>query len=138
MFYKVNLFCEFEISIHNLNTIFLLNTIWYYQIMFDFLSLHKIFILYSTHPVYRVHYELYKQICILHHCLQENPTPSRCLGVFGLSLYTTEQQIHHIFSKYGPVDKVQVVIDAKVSVMSVLLENVNVKFDCRFLLLCVL
>lgn len=48
-------------------------------------------------------------------CLQENPTPSRCLGVFGLSLYTTEQQIHHIFSKFGPVDKVQVVIDAKVS-----------------------
>ncbi|CAH0692051.1 transformer-2 protein homolog alpha isoform X1 [Helicoverpa zea] len=43
----------------------------------------------------------------------ENPTPSRCLGVFGLSLYTTEQQINHIFSKYGPVDKVQVVIDAK-------------------------
>ncbi|XP_045498757.1 transformer-2 protein homolog alpha isoform X2 [Colias croceus] len=42
-----------------------------------------------------------------------NPTPSRCLGVFGLSLYTTEQQIHHIFSKYGQVDKVQVVIDAK-------------------------
>ncbi|XP_026762059.1 transformer-2 protein homolog beta isoform X3 [Galleria mellonella] len=42
-----------------------------------------------------------------------NPTPSRCLGVFGLSLYTTETQINHIFSKYGPVDKVQVVIDAK-------------------------
>ncbi|XP_028159442.1 transformer-2 protein homolog beta isoform X3 [Ostrinia nubilalis] len=45
--------------------------------------------------------------------IPENPTPSRCLGVFGLSLYTTEQQINHIFSKYGPVDKVQVVIDAK-------------------------
>lgn len=44
---------------------------------------------------------------------QENPTPSRCLGVFGLSLYTTETQINHIFSKYGAVDKVQVVIDAK-------------------------
>lgn len=47
-------------------------------------------------------------------CQQENPTPSRCLGIFGLSLYTTEQQINHIFSKFGPVDKVQVVIDAKV------------------------
>ncbi|XP_063536772.1 transformer-2 protein homolog alpha isoform X2 [Cydia strobilella] len=43
----------------------------------------------------------------------ENPTPSRCLGIFGLSLYTTEQQINHIFAKYGPVEKVQVVIDAK-------------------------
>ncbi|XP_063536773.1 transformer-2 protein homolog beta isoform X3 [Cydia strobilella] len=44
---------------------------------------------------------------------RENPTPSRCLGIFGLSLYTTEQQINHIFAKYGPVEKVQVVIDAK-------------------------
>ncbi|XP_046678408.1 transformer-2 protein homolog beta-like isoform X2 [Homalodisca vitripennis] len=44
---------------------------------------------------------------------RENPQPSRCLGVFGLSIYTTEQQLHHIFSKYGPVERVQVVIDAK-------------------------
>ncbi|XP_076671289.1 transformer 2 isoform X3 [Andrena cerasifolii] len=44
---------------------------------------------------------------------RDNPCPSRCLGVFGLSIFTTEQQIHHIFSKYGPVERVQVVIDAK-------------------------
>jgi transformer-2 protein len=44
---------------------------------------------------------------------RDNPCPSRCLGVFGLSIYTTELQIHHIFSKYGPVERVQVVIDAK-------------------------
>ncbi|XP_071442980.1 transformer-2 protein homolog alpha-like isoform X1 [Hetaerina americana] len=44
---------------------------------------------------------------------RDNPNPSRCLGVFGLSIYTTEQQLHHIFSKYGPVERVQVVIDAK-------------------------
>nr|AFJ15566.1 transformer 2 transcript variant 233 [Apis mellifera] len=37
----------------------------------------------------------------------------RCLGVFGLSIFTTEQQVHHIFSKYGPVERIQVVIDAK-------------------------
>jgi hypothetical protein len=36
------------------------------------------------------------------------------LGIFGLSIYTTEQQLHHIMSKYGPVERVQVVIDAKV------------------------
>lgn len=47
---------------------------------------------------------------------RDNPCPSRCLGVFGLSIFTTEQQIHHIFSKYGPVERVQVVIDAKVLV----------------------
>lgn len=44
---------------------------------------------------------------------RDNPCPSRCLGIFGLSIYTTELQIHHIFSKYGPVERVQVVIDAK-------------------------
>ncbi|KAK7871686.1 hypothetical protein R5R35_009050 [Gryllus longicercus] len=44
---------------------------------------------------------------------RENPQPSRCLGIFGLSIYTTEQQLHHIMSKYGPVERVQVVIDAK-------------------------
>nr|ATE86738.1 transformer 2 [Asobara tabida] len=44
---------------------------------------------------------------------RDNPCPSRCLGVFGLSIYTTELQIHHIFSKYGPVERVQVVNDAK-------------------------
>ncbi|XP_077298688.1 transformer-2 protein homolog beta-like isoform X9 [Arctopsyche grandis] len=43
----------------------------------------------------------------------DNPTQSRCLGVFGLSLYTTELQITQIFSKYGAVERVQVVIDAK-------------------------
>ncbi|XP_014480681.1 PREDICTED: transformer-2 protein homolog beta-like isoform X2 [Dinoponera quadriceps] len=44
---------------------------------------------------------------------RDNPCPSRCLGIFGLSIFTTEQQIHHIFSKYGPVERVQVIIDAK-------------------------
>lgn len=45
---------------------------------------------------------------------RDNPVPSRCLGIFGLSIYTTETQIYHIFSKFGPVERVQVVIDAKV------------------------
>ncbi|XP_020280563.1 transformer-2 protein homolog beta isoform X2 [Pseudomyrmex gracilis] len=44
---------------------------------------------------------------------RDNPGPSRCLGVFGLSIFTTEQQIHQIFSKYGPVERIVVVIDAK-------------------------
>lgn len=46
---------------------------------------------------------------------RDNPKPSRCLGVFGLSVYTTEDELYHIFSKYGPLERVQVVIDAKVS-----------------------
>ncbi|XP_071514047.1 transformer-2 protein homolog alpha-like isoform X2 [Panulirus ornatus] len=48
-----------------------------------------------------------------HHGSREDPSPSNCLGVFGLSLYTSERQLHHIFSKYGPLNKVQVVLDAK-------------------------
>ncbi|XP_019876413.1 transformer-2 protein homolog alpha isoform X4 [Aethina tumida] len=44
---------------------------------------------------------------------RDNPKPSRCLGVFGLSVYTTEDELFHIMSKYGPVERVQVVIDAK-------------------------
>ncbi|XP_062383186.1 transformer-2 protein homolog beta-like isoform X2 [Sardina pilchardus] len=31
------------------------------------------------------------------------PDPSCCLGVFGLSLYTTERDLREVFSKYGPL-----------------------------------
>lgn len=44
---------------------------------------------------------------------RDNPKPHRCLGVFGLSVYTTENELYNIFSKYGPVERVQVVLDAK-------------------------
>jgi len=49
-----------------------------------------------------------------HFGTRDNPTPCRCLGVFGLNVNTTESEIHYIFSKYGPVERVQIVIDAKV------------------------
>lgn len=45
---------------------------------------------------------------------REHPKPSRCLGVFGLSVHTTEDELYHLFNKYGPVERVQVVLDAKV------------------------
>merc|ERR1711872_1185738 len=38
---------------------------------------------------------------------------STCLGVFGLSLYTTERELEKEFSKFGPLEKVQVVLDGK-------------------------
>ncbi|XP_066139775.1 transformer-2 protein homolog beta-like isoform X2 [Euwallacea fornicatus] len=44
---------------------------------------------------------------------RDNPKPSRCLGVFGLNIHTTEDELYHIFNKYGPVERVQVVLDAK-------------------------
>ncbi|XP_011293246.1 transformer-2 sex-determining protein-like [Musca domestica] len=44
---------------------------------------------------------------------REKPSPCRCLGVFGLSVHTTQQQIREIFSKYGPIERIQVVVDAQ-------------------------
>ncbi|XP_064456412.1 transformer-2 protein homolog alpha-like [Ornithodoros turicata] len=44
---------------------------------------------------------------------RDNPTTSRCLGVFGLSLYTQERDLKEVFSKYGPIEDVQVVYDAQ-------------------------
>ncbi|XP_048857821.1 transformer-2 protein homolog beta [Brienomyrus brachyistius] len=40
-----------------------------------------------------------------------NPDPNCCLGVFGLSLYTTERDLREVFSKYGPLASVSIVYD---------------------------
>jgi len=42
-----------------------------------------------------------------------NPTPSKCLGVFGLSLYTTERELRAVFEKYGHIDSINIVLDQK-------------------------
>jgi len=42
-----------------------------------------------------------------------NPTPSKCLGVFGLSLYTTERELRTVFEKYGHIDSINIVLDQK-------------------------
>merc|ERR1719422_3029260 len=44
---------------------------------------------------------------------REKPEEGTCLGVFGLSLYTTERELDKEFSKFGPLQKVQVVLDGK-------------------------
>ncbi|XP_061616473.1 transformer-2 protein homolog alpha isoform X3 [Phyllopteryx taeniolatus] len=38
-----------------------------------------------------------------------NPDPSKCLGVFGLSLDTTARDLREVFSQYGPLSGVNVV-----------------------------
>ena len=50
---------------------------------------------------------------------REKPEEGTCLGVFGLSLYTTERELDKEFSKFGPLQKVQVVLDGKVSIVNV-------------------
>ncbi|CAD7011866.1 transformer-2 sex-determining protein [Ceratitis capitata] len=44
---------------------------------------------------------------------REKPVQNRCIGVFGLSVYTTQQKIRDIFSRFGPIERIQVVIDAQ-------------------------
>ena len=49
-----------------------------------------------------------------HEGTRDAPTDSNCVGVFGLSLYTTERELEKEFSRFGPLEKVQVVLDGKV------------------------
>ncbi|XP_035705175.1 transformer-2 protein homolog alpha isoform X7 [Folsomia candida] len=44
---------------------------------------------------------------------RDDPQPNKCLGVFGLSLRTTERDLKEVFSRYGPIDECTVVIDAQ-------------------------
>merc|ERR1719510_1433704 len=44
---------------------------------------------------------------------RDAPESSNCLGVFGLSLYTTERELEKEFSKFGPLEKVTVILDGK-------------------------
>ena len=42
---------------------------------------------------------------------RDQPEACRCLGIFGLSLYTTERDLREVFSKYGPLSDVNIVYD---------------------------
>jgi len=44
---------------------------------------------------------------------REDPPTSKCIGIFGLSLYTTEKDLRDVFSKYGHIANVKVVMDQK-------------------------
>ena len=45
---------------------------------------------------------------------KDNPEASNCLGIFGLSLYTTERDLRQYFEKYGSVESIQIVYDRQV------------------------
>ncbi|KAH7719812.1 RNA recognition motif containing proteindomain containing protein [Aphelenchoides avenae] len=42
---------------------------------------------------------------------RDNPQPCRCLGVFGMSLHTTERDLRKAFGAYGEIESVQIVYD---------------------------
>lgn len=42
-----------------------------------------------------------------------NPNPCRCLGVFGLSFHTSERALFRVFDKYGRVERIKLVTDAR-------------------------
>ncbi|XP_058177229.1 uncharacterized protein LOC131293167 [Anopheles ziemanni] len=43
----------------------------------------------------------------------DSPEPNRCLGVFGLTVYTTEQYLKDIFEQYGIVEDLLVIYDSQ-------------------------
>jgi hypothetical protein len=45
---------------------------------------------------------------------QDKPEPTHILGVFGLSLYTKEKDLLYEFERYGQIDKMQLIYDARV------------------------
>lgn len=47
---------------------------------------------------------------------QDDPPKSNCLGIFGLSLYTTERDLKEFLEKYGTVNSCQLVYDHQVRV----------------------
>jgi len=42
---------------------------------------------------------------------RENPEPTKCIGIFGLNYKTTDADLHRAFSKFGKIEKVNVVVD---------------------------
>ncbi|BFG03837.1 transformer-2 sex-determining protein [Drosophila madeirensis] len=43
----------------------------------------------------------------------ESANTNRCIGVFGLSTNTSQQKVRELFSKYGPIERIQMIIDAQ-------------------------
>lgn len=42
---------------------------------------------------------------------RDDPEPSKCLGVFGLSLYTQERDLRDVFGRYGDLEECNIVYD---------------------------
>lgn len=54
------------------------------------------------------------RICMLSYFFKQAPNPSSVLGVFGLSIRTTERDLDEEFTRFGHVEKVTIVYDQRV------------------------
>jgi len=61
-----------------------------------------------------------------------NPTPSKVLGVFGLSSHTEEKAIRRIFSKFGRINNIHIVYDRGVS-FNLYIFIINIENEFYFL-----
>jgi hypothetical protein len=55
------------------------------------------------------------KVCSLIGKVPQAPNPSSVLGVFGLSIRTTERDLDEEFTRFGHVEKVTIVYDQRVS-----------------------
>uniref|UniRef100_A0A915KFE7 RRM domain-containing protein n=1 Tax=Romanomermis culicivorax TaxID=13658 RepID=A0A915KFE7_ROMCU len=60
-----------------------------------------------------------------------DPPPSKCLGVFGLSTSTNERTLDKLFSKFGHVDKIQIIYNklARDSCQGILIDGYRIRVD---------
>ncbi|KAJ3119663.1 hypothetical protein HK098_005245 [Nowakowskiella sp. JEL0407] len=65
----------------------------------------------------------------------ESPPESRVLGVFGLSLYTTERDLEEVFAKYGEIEKICLIYDRYTKKSRgygfITMRNINDAIDAR-------
>ena len=47
--------------------------------------------------------------------MKESIPASRVLGIFGMSLFTRRDDLEKIFSEYGPIEKVELILNRQVS-----------------------
>ena len=75
----------------------------------------------SPPPRRPAHAPIVSLLSLMNTCLpcaylaKQAPNPSNVLGVFGLSIRTTERDLDDEFSRYGSVEKVVIVYDQRVS-----------------------
>lgn len=63
-------------------------------------------------------------------CAQRDaPDPSRCLGVFNLSMYTTEKDLREMFNEFGEIEKVGIFLLTNLSAKCLFINNCPSQID---------